>query len=46
MMGTYLMRMIGELRTLIGPNGAGKTTFLDLMTGRTRPDTGNITFED
>src|ERR1700709_2080646 len=36
----------GELRTVIGPNGAGKTTFLDLITGRTRPDTGSIAFED
>ena len=34
----------GELRTVIGPNGAGKTTFLDLITGRTRPDAGTITF--
>lgn len=34
----------GELRTLIGPNGAGKSTFLDLITGRTKPDTGTITF--
>jgi urea transport system ATP-binding protein len=32
----------GELRTVIGPNGAGKTTFLDLITGRTKPDTGKI----
>jgi len=30
----------GELRTVIGPNGAGKTSFLDLITGRTKPDTG------
>ena len=36
----------GELRTVIGPNGAGKTTFLDLITGRTKPDTGTLTFED
>ena len=36
----------GELRTVIGPNGAGKTTFLDLITGRTVPDTGTIVFED
>jgi urea transport system ATP-binding protein len=36
----------GELRTVIGPNGAGKTTFLDLITGRTVPDTGRIVFED
>jgi urea transport system ATP-binding protein len=34
----------GELRTIIGPNGAGKSTFLDLITGRTRPDTGTIEF--
>jgi urea transport system ATP-binding protein len=36
----------GELRTVIGPNGAGKTTFLDLITGRTKPDTGKICWED
>ena len=34
----------GELRTVIGPNGAGKSTFLDLITGRTKPDTGTIVF--
>jgi urea transport system ATP-binding protein len=34
----------GELRTVIGPNGAGKTSFLDLITGRTKPDTGTIQF--
>lgn len=34
----------GELRTVIGPNGAGKSTFLDLITGRTRPDTGIIEY--
>lgn len=34
----------GELRTVIGPNGAGKSTFLDLITGRTRPDSGTIEF--
>ena len=34
----------GELRTVIGPNGAGKSSFLDLITGRTKPDTGTITF--
>lgn len=32
----------GELRTVIGPNGAGKSTFMDLITGRTRPDEGTI----
>lgn len=34
----------GELRTIIGPNGAGKSTFMDLITGRTRPDTGKLTY--
>ena len=34
----------GELRTIIGPNGAGKSTMLDLITGRTRPDTRQIEF--
>ncbi|HEY2573204.1 MAG TPA: urea ABC transporter ATP-binding protein UrtD [Verrucomicrobiaceae bacterium] len=36
----------GELRTVIGPNGAGKTSFLDLITGRTKPDGGTLFFED
>jgi urea transport system ATP-binding protein len=35
----------GELRVIIGPNGAGKTSFLDLITGRTKPDVGKIEFE-
>src|SRR6202012_3769100 len=34
----------GELRIIIGPNGAGKSTMMDLITGRTRPDTGKIEF--
>lgn len=34
----------GELRCIIGPNGAGKTTMMDVITGRTRPDTGQIFF--
>src|SRR5215471_12194446 len=34
----------GELRTIIGPNGAGKTTMMDVVTGRTRPDTGEVFF--
>ena len=33
----------GELRTVIGPNGAGKSTFMDIITGRTRPDSGSAT---
>lgn len=31
-----------ELRAIIGPNGAGKTTFMDIVTGKTRPDSGNV----
>ena len=34
----------GELRCLIGPNGAGKTTMMDIVTGKTRPDTGACWF--
>ncbi len=34
----------GELRCLIGPNGAGKTTLMDVITGKTRPDTGTVFF--
>jgi len=29
-----------ELRCIIGPNGAGKTTMMDVITGKTRPDSG------
>ena len=35
----------GELRTIIGPNGAGKTTMMDVVTGKTRPDSGEIFFQ-
>lgn len=31
-----------ELRAIIGPNGAGKTTFMDIVTGKTRPDNGDV----
>ena len=34
----------GELRTIIGPNGAGKTTMMDVVTGKTRPDAGDVFF--
>ncbi|MDF1781196.1 MAG: urea ABC transporter ATP-binding protein UrtD [Alcanivoracaceae bacterium] len=34
----------GELRCIIGPNGAGKTTMMDVITGKTRPDTGTAWF--
>ena len=35
-----------ELRAVIGPNGAGKTTFMDIITGKTRPDEGRVLFGD
>ena len=35
-----------ELRAIIGPNGAGKTTFMDIVTGKTRPDTGVVKWGD
>jgi urea transport system ATP-binding protein len=35
---------VGELRCVIGPNGAGKTTMMDVITGKTRPDSGRAFF--
>ncbi|MBO0740742.1 MAG: urea ABC transporter ATP-binding protein UrtD [Hyphomicrobiaceae bacterium] len=35
----------GEMRAIIGPNGAGKTTMMDIITGRTRPDVGEVLFD-
>ncbi len=35
----------GEMRAIIGPNGAGKTTMMDVVTGKTRPDEGDVVFE-
>jgi urea transport system ATP-binding protein len=34
----------GELRCIIGPNGAGKTTMMDVITGKTQPDSGSAWF--
>ena len=34
----------GEMRAIIGPNGAGKTTMMDIITGKTRPDEGEVIF--
>ncbi len=34
----------GEMRAVIGPNGAGKTTMMDVITGKTRPDSGRVVF--
>lgn len=36
---------VGELRVIIGPNGAGKTTFLDVITGKTKPNQGRVLFK-
>ena len=36
----------GELRAIIGPNGAGKSTMMDIITGKTRPDEGEVRFKD
>ncbi|OIQ39269.1 MAG: urea ABC transporter ATP-binding protein UrtD [Roseobacter sp. MedPE-SWde] len=33
-----------EMRAIIGPNGAGKTTFMDIVTGKTKPDEGRVTW--
>jgi len=35
----------GELRAIIGPNGAGKTTMMDVVTGKTKPDYGQVLFD-
>jgi urea transport system ATP-binding protein len=35
-----------ELRAVIGPNGAGKTTFMDIITGKTKPDEGRVIWGD
>jgi len=35
----------GEMRAIIGPNGAGKTTMMDVVTGKTKPDSGEIYFD-
>jgi urea transport system ATP-binding protein len=34
----------GELRCIVGPNGAGKTTLMDVITGKTRPESGSVRF--
>ena len=36
----------GELRAIIGPNGAGKSTMMDIITGKTKPDEGEVKFKD
>ena len=36
----------GEVTALVGPNGAGKTTMMDVVTGKTRPDEGQVKFRE
>jgi urea transport system ATP-binding protein len=43
--GLSLTLAPGEMRAIIGPNGAGKTTMMDIITGKTRPDEGDVFFE-
>ena len=43
--GLSLILAPGEMRAIIGPNGAGKTTMMDVITGKTRPDVGDVVFE-
>ena len=43
--GLSLTLAKGEMRAIIGPNGAGKTTMMDIITGKTRPDTGDVYFD-
>jgi urea transport system ATP-binding protein len=43
--GLSLVLAPGEMRAIIGPNGAGKTTMMDVITGKTRPDVGEVYFE-
>jgi urea transport system ATP-binding protein len=42
--GLSLTLAPGEMRAIIGPNGAGKTTMMDVITGKTRPDEGDVLF--
>ncbi len=40
-----LVLLKGEMRAIIGPNGAGKTTMMDIITGKTKPDKGEVYFD-
>jgi urea transport system ATP-binding protein len=43
--GLSLVLEPGEMRAIIGPNGAGKTTMMDIITGKTKPDAGEVLFD-
>jgi urea transport system ATP-binding protein len=42
--GLSIVLAPGEMRAIIGPNGAGKTTMMDIITGKTKPDEGDVYF--
>lgn len=42
--GLSLFLEPGEMRAIIGPNGAGKTTMMDVITGKTRPEQGDVVY--
>ncbi|HEV2302971.1 MAG TPA: urea ABC transporter ATP-binding protein UrtD [Stellaceae bacterium] len=42
--GLSLVLEPGEMRAVIGPNGAGKTTMMDVVTGKTKPQSGRVVF--
>ena len=44
--GLSLTLAKGEMRAIIGPNGAGKTTMMDIITGKPRPDSGDVIFDE
>jgi urea transport system ATP-binding protein len=44
--GLSFVLSTGEMRAVIGPNGAGKTTMMDVVTGKTRPDAGEVFFRE
>jgi urea transport system ATP-binding protein len=35
-----------ELRAIIGPNGAGKTTLMDIISGKTKADSGKVLWDE
>ncbi len=43
--GLSMVLQPGEMRAIIGPNGAGKTTMMDIITGKTAPDAGDVFFD-
>lgn len=44
--GARLVLEPGDRVGILGPNGAGKSTLLDILTGKTAPDAGHVTWGD